>query len=181
MANEPYVVIRLVPESPVDGTTFSTYLDDLSLQLIDADTGMTISAQAFCSPLAVFQWPPGSGQYLTVASEVTSGAPAYTPNADPSKPGNYGKELTFNSTDGISVGSFVISADQTTIPASVDNKGLQVTEITTSKVTLSGDLPQYVPPGTPVSFIGQLQAAGIRLRPRGAQRSGAELVLRAHR
>jgi hypothetical protein len=29
MAGQPYVVIRLVPESSVDGTTFSTYLDDL--------------------------------------------------------------------------------------------------------------------------------------------------------
>jgi hypothetical protein len=29
MANPPYVVIRLVPQSPVDGATFGTYLDGL--------------------------------------------------------------------------------------------------------------------------------------------------------
>ena len=35
-SNSPYVVVRLVPESPVDGATFATYLDGLSLQLMDA-------------------------------------------------------------------------------------------------------------------------------------------------
>ncbi len=82
MANEPYVVIRLVPESPVDGTTFSTYLNDLSLQLIDANTGKILSDQAFSSPLAVFPWPPGSGRYLTVASATTSGDTPYKSQND---------------------------------------------------------------------------------------------------
>ena len=32
MANQPYVVVRLVPAEPVDGATFSTYLDGLQLK-----------------------------------------------------------------------------------------------------------------------------------------------------
>lgn len=44
MTTEPYVVIGLVPESPVDGTTFGTYLNDLSLQLVDANTGNPVTA-----------------------------------------------------------------------------------------------------------------------------------------
>ena len=154
MASQQFVVIRLVPESPVDGTTFGTYLTDLSLQLVDANTGNYVSDQAFSSPLSVFPWPPGSDTYVTVASALTSGFPSYDPNAHPA---DYGKDLTFTLTDGISVGSFVVSADQTTIPANVNGKGLLVTDITSTTVTLNGDLTSYVPPGTPVSFVGQPQ------------------------
>lgn len=153
--SQPYVVIRLVPESPVDGTTFGTYLNDLSLQLVDANnTSNTVSNQAFSSPLAVFPWPPGSSTCVTIASNLTSGSPTFNPNAHPA---DYGDQLTFTLTDGISVGSFVVSADQTAIPPNANNKGLLVTAITPTKVTLNGDLPNYVAPGTPLSFIGQPQ------------------------
>ena len=155
MASQQFVVIRLVPESPVDGTTFGTYLNDLSLQLVDANNpGNFVSNQAFSSPLSVFAWPPGSDTYVTVASALTSGFPSYDPNASPP---DYGKDLTFTLTDGISVGSFAVSADQTTIPANVNGKGLLVTDITSTTVTLNGELPNYVPPGTPISFVGQPQ------------------------
>ena len=152
--SQPYVVIRLVPESPVDGTTFSSYLNDLSLQLVDANTGNPVTDQAFSSPLSVFPWPPGSSTYVAVASGNTSGSPTYKPNASPP---DYGNDLTFKLTDGISVGSFVVSADQTTIAANATGKGLSVTAITPTKVTLSGELPSFVPPGTAVAFIGQPQ------------------------
>ena len=155
MTNQSFAVIRLVPESPVDGTTFGYYLTDLSLQLVDANTGNTVTNQAFSSPLSVFPWPPGSNTYVAVASQLTSGNPTFNPNANPP---DFGKDLTFTSTDGISVGAFVTSADQTTIPPNVSGgQGLTVTAITPTKVTLSGDLPKYVSPGTPVSFVGQPQ------------------------
>jgi hypothetical protein len=147
MTNQSFVVIRLVPESPVDGTTFGYYLNDLSLQLVDAYTGNTVTNQAFSSPLSLFPWPPGSGTYVSVASALTTGSPTYNST-------DYGKDLEFTKTDGISVGSFVVSADQTTIPP---GQNLQVSAVTSTKVTLSGGLPHYVPPGTPVSFVGQPQ------------------------
>ncbi|MGZ4432762.1 MAG: hypothetical protein ACXVW7_03910 [Trebonia sp.] len=87
---------------------------------------------------------------MAITSASTSGPTSFTSAND------YGKVLTFNSTDGISVGSFVLSADQTTIPANANgNKGLKVTKVDPGKVTLNGELPGYVPTGTPVSFIGQ--------------------------
>jgi RHS repeat-associated protein len=114
MAGQDFIVIRLVPESPVDGTTFGTYLEDLSLEVLDANTGDTISGQAFSSPLTVLQWPPGSGSYVTVASAVTSADTSYNKSGANF---DYGDLLRIDSLDGISIGSFVLSADQTTIPA----------------------------------------------------------------
>jgi hypothetical protein len=32
----PYLVVRLVPDSPVSGATFTSYLDGLRLQAVDA-------------------------------------------------------------------------------------------------------------------------------------------------
>ncbi len=153
MTSQNFIVIRLVPESPVDGTTFNTYLEDLSLEVLDANTSNTISGPAFSSPLTVLQWPPGSASYVTVASEVTSADTSYNKSGTNY---DYGDLLRIDSLDGISIGSFVLSADQTTIPASANgNNGLKVTKIAPGQVTLSAHLPNFVPAGTPVSFIGQ--------------------------
>jgi hypothetical protein len=158
MAGQPYIVIRLVPESPVDGTTFGTYLDGLTLDVINADTNTSLSqSPAEFSSLALFEWPPGSGWYLTITSAPTSSPPpAYDKSAN-----NFGKVLNLVSTEGISAGSFIFSADQTTIPAS----GLHVTNVTPGSVTLSGDLPNSVPPGTAVPFIGQPGAGDVATAP----------------
>jgi hypothetical protein len=88
MADQPYIVIRLVPESPIDGTTFSAYLDNMALQVLDANTGLPLSGLACASPLAVFQWPPSWGAYLSVASAATPASTSYDSTAS-----NYGSTL----------------------------------------------------------------------------------------
>ena len=161
MAN-PYVVIRLVPDSPVDGATFATYLDNLTLQVLDANPPCDpISGLAYASPLTVLQWPPGSGSgtYLSYATEATSASTAYV------SAGDYGKTLQFDSTNGISVGSYVYSADQTTIPGNSGpgSKGITVTsvnEVAPGSVQLSSPLPNFVPAETVVTFVGQLPGTG---------------------
>jgi uncharacterized membrane protein YgcG len=150
MANQDFIVIRLVPESPVDGNTFNGYLLDLSLYAVDAYSGSTVTQEAVFSSLSVFQWPPGSGNYVTIASAVTSADTAYKEGSGSNY--DYGNVLMIDSVDGISIGSFVVSADQTTIPAS---NGLTVTNIAQGQVTLSASLPNFVPAETPVSFVGQ--------------------------
>jgi Tc toxin complex TcA C-terminal TcB-binding domain len=153
MNNPPYLVIRLVPESPVDGATFSTYLNDLKITVLDAYTGQAISAEADVSPLALTEWPAGSGGYLTSATQTTSAPTSYVaPSGDRSY--NYGNSLQFATTDGISVGALVYSADQATIPPGAN---LAVTAITPTAVTLNGNLPGNVPAGTVVSFVGYLK------------------------
>ena len=145
MSSSPgYIVARLVPASPVSGAAFGTYLDGLRLQVFDANTGYALSDYAYSSPAYLFPDPPG---YVSLVSTATS---ASTPITDP------GSTLTFDSTDGIPVGSIVSSADGT-IPAS---SNLQVTAITAAnppapgEVTLNNPLPNYVPLGTVVEFIG---------------------------
>ena len=55
----PYVVVRLVPESPVSGAAFSTYLNSLTLQLLDAhNDDEPISQVAYASPLTALEFPP---------------------------------------------------------------------------------------------------------------------------
>ncbi len=51
----PHVVIRLVPESPVDGFTFSTYPDGLALQIIDPITSDPLSDVVYALPLTLVQ------------------------------------------------------------------------------------------------------------------------------
>src|SRR5215469_6956187 len=96
-----YLVVRLVPESPVDGATFTTYLDNLQLQAFDAYTGNPVSNFVYSSPYTLTQWPTLSG-YLSLASVVTSDDTKYQTG-----PQNYGSTLTFKSTEGIQLGAFV--------------------------------------------------------------------------
>jgi hypothetical protein len=39
VGNRNIIVIRPVPESPVDGAAFATYLDGLEIQVFDANMG----------------------------------------------------------------------------------------------------------------------------------------------
>ena len=67
MADPPYIVIRLVPQSPVDGATFGTYLDGLALQVFDANTLAPRSNIAYASPMILFQSPGASGNFSTIS------------------------------------------------------------------------------------------------------------------
>src|ERR1700722_15207649 len=104
MASQPYLVIRLVPDAPVDGPTFATYLDGLQIQAFDAYTGAPLSDYAYASPLVISQ--NSLGQYGAVVSAMTS-------TSTPFSAGSYGATLTFDSADAISIGSYAFTNDQT--------------------------------------------------------------------
>jgi Tc toxin complex TcA C-terminal TcB-binding domain/Protein of unknown function (DUF2934) len=146
-----YIVIRLIPDSPVDGATFATYLDGLRLQVFDAYTKAPLSDFVYSSPLVLTQWPGVNG-WLSLVSVTTSASTPYNGS-------NYGTILSFDSTDGIPEGSFVFSADQKTIPPS---SSLAVSQVDgnfsaqPNTIQLSGGtLGTYVPAGTVVTFISQ--------------------------
>ena len=144
--SQPYLVLRLVPESPVDGATFATYLDSLAIQVFDAHTGLPRSDLAYSSPLILTEWPGAGGPICTVSLETTQATP-YDQNTK-----KYGNTLTFESTAGVPFGSYVLSADKKTIDP---NAGLRANQsVTDTQVVLSGDLDQYVPAGTVVTFLG---------------------------
>jgi hypothetical protein len=155
-----YLVVRLVPESSVDGGTFSTYLDDLRLQVFDAYTGVPLSDIVYSSPYVLTQWGGALGQWISVVSVATS---------EPTKfsSGNYGSTLTFESTDGIPEGSFVFTNDQNSkTPVIPATSGLQVGEVSggsgnpnTITLTTGASFPTYVPAGTVVTFIAPSPSA----------------------
>jgi hypothetical protein len=153
MANQLYLVVRLVPEAPTDGATFTTYLDGLQLQIFDAYSGMPLSDIVYSSPLSFFQWPLGysdsSGTFYASGSAVTTEGTAYNGS-------NYGNVLNFDSTAGMSVGSFVFTTDGTSSSGPTINPSgnYQITAVTGTQVTLNNTLGTYVPTGTVVSFIG---------------------------
>jgi hypothetical protein len=153
MANQPYLVVRLVPEAPIDGATFTTYLDGLQLQVFDAYLGTPLSDLVYSSPLSFFQWPLGysdlSGKFYASGSTVTTQGTVYNGT-------DYGTVLNFNSTAGMSVGSFVFTTDETGSPGPTINPSddYQITAVTQTTVTLNKPLNRYVPAGTVVSFIG---------------------------
>ena len=102
-----FIVVRLVPDSPVDGGTFSTYLDDLRLQVFDAYTTNPLSDFVYSSPYVLTQ--AGGlfgGNWISVVSVTTSAPTPYVSS------NNYGQSLTFESTKGIPEGSYVFSEGQ---------------------------------------------------------------------
>jgi hypothetical protein len=144
-----FIVVRLVPESPVDGGTFATYLDDLRLQVFDAYSGDPLSGFVYSSPYVLTQAGGLFGGWISVVS-ITTSAPTPFVSAN-----NYGKTLTFKSTDGIPEGSWVFSEDQTTIDP---GSGMQVTQVSGTTVQLNNTLTKHVPAGTVVTFIAQSQS-----------------------
>src|SRR6266567_2534258 len=87
MADQPHIVIRLVPQSPVDGATFGTYLDGLALQVFDAYTQAPRSDIAYASPLILSQ-PPGATGNIAAVSVPTAEPTSYDKGND-----NYGSKL----------------------------------------------------------------------------------------
>jgi|GEM_PF-6347718 len=99
-----YLVIRLVPASPIDPATFVTYLEDLLLQAMQvtpspgSPTPTSLTGVAYSSPLIVYQNPGSSDPYLMVVSRPIIKAVAAG-----------GNTLTFETTDGIPGGSYLYS------------------------------------------------------------------------
>jgi hypothetical protein len=106
MASQLYLVVRLIPKDPINGATFTTYLDGLQLQVFDAYSGLPLSDIVYSSPLSFFQWPLGysgsSEPFFASGSSVTTQGTPYNGT-------DYGTVLNFSSTAGMSVGSYVLT------------------------------------------------------------------------
>ncbi|HEX7734070.1 MAG TPA: neuraminidase-like domain-containing protein [Ktedonobacteraceae bacterium] len=146
MANSNYLVARLTPSSPVDGITFATYLEDLTIQVYPANAAPgtpSLGSTVYSSPLLLT--PGGTPQsYLAVTSRATAEA-----TARDSSNNTYGDVLKFASTKGIMVGAWLFSPeDQPLFPA-----GLIVKEVKEDSIILNNSLPAYVPANTIVGFV----------------------------
>lgn len=148
-----YPVVRLVPESPVDGGTFSSYLEDLQLQVFDAyNDQIPLSDPVFSSPYGLTQWGP-LGIWLVTVTAMTTAETAYSTTNT-----NYGTTLALDKVDGIPEGAYVFSDDQTSsnpvIPAS-DSYQVVAVDGGANTVTLQNPLSNFVPAGTVLTFISQ--------------------------
>jgi len=98
-----YLVIRLVPTSPVDGPTFATYLEDLTITVYQANTNPANKlggTEPHAAPVSLVPAPWFSNGYFASLSRATS---SDTPYDKTSK--KYGNTLDFDNTAGIAVGS----------------------------------------------------------------------------
>ena len=144
-----YIVIRLVPDSPVDGGTFSTYLDGLQIQVYPADGPQTPATllgetQIVGSDVTLAEVPWLPGTYVASVSKIVESP---TPLAS----GNYGTSLALNDGDGIAFGSVVVC------PATSDvfNANTNVTDIPSEAVptiTLDQSIAKFVAADSVVTF-----------------------------
>src|SRR5258708_1974169 len=142
--SDNYLVIQLTPTSPVDGATFTSYLEGLTIDVYPANAPQNLTtllgSASYPVPLFLF---PGSG--VDFSATVLVPTSAATPQT------NFGKVLQFDSTAGIAVGSTpFISADF--LGNNFFASGTLVTAVTDTSVTLSQDIPGYLSAQTIVVF-----------------------------
>jgi hypothetical protein len=146
-----FLVIRIHPDSPVDGGTFGTYLDGLQIQVYPANAAQNPGTllgetQVNVSDLTLSEVPWIPGTYVaSVSKEVTQGTTQ--------SGGNYGKTLGLEDGGGIAFGSIPVALD----PSGNDLFGSNTTvnDIPTTNnptVTLTQTIPNFVAEGTVVTF-----------------------------
>ena len=145
----PYLIIRLVPDAPVDGATFSTYLDDLHIDVYQANTTPPLTkllGQTPWNAAPVILAPnPGTNQYVGTSSRPTTENTPYIGDQ------NYGNTLTFKNTDGIAVNSSLFSPSGSNFFSS---KALTVKSVDGTTVTLDGgNIENFIPKGTVCAFM----------------------------
>jgi len=149
-----YLVVRLVPESPVDGGTFGTYLDGLQIDVYPADAASGTpplgSTPINQSNLLLVEVPWLPGVYVASVSKlVEQGTPEKSS-------GNYGSSLVLDDGNGIAFGSLAVCPDNT----SLLNSNTGVTDIPaastpstpTVSLSLSQNIPSFIAAGTVVTF-----------------------------
>ncbi|HKN59914.1 MAG TPA: neuraminidase-like domain-containing protein [Candidatus Acidoferrales bacterium] len=144
-----FLVIRIHPDSPVDGGTFSTYLTDLLIQVFLAGPQpQTLLGSTQVNPgnisLVGVPWSPGV-YVLSVSTSVAS------PTRQ-SGSSNYGTTLQVPHGNGIAFGSVVTSAADSSLFNG--NTVVSVIPVTANptKLTLGTAIPKFVAAGTPVTF-----------------------------
>ena len=94
-----FLVIRIHPDSPVDGATFSTYLEDLQIKVFLAGTTTLLGeTQVNSATLNLIQVPWIPDTYVASVSKRVA-------LATPGSGTNFGTTLDVKKADGIAFGS----------------------------------------------------------------------------
>lgn len=154
-----YLVIRIYPDSPVDGATFASYLEDLQIQVYLAGTypgsqdkppTLLGQTQVNSGTFNLTQVPWMSDTYIaSVSKSVTAATP-------PSGTTDFGDTLTVTDGAGIALGSLVgCQADSKMFPSNTSVTNIPAPASTTSQtvaLTLSQHIQDFAAPGTVVNF-----------------------------
>ena len=141
-----FLVIRIHPDSPVDGATFGTYLDGLQIQAYLAGTQTLLGqTQVNSSSLNVVKVPWTADTYVASVSKQVQ-APTQGSGT------NYGTTLSVSQPNGIAFSSAVTCpADANMFPTNT-----AVTKIPAAAkptpITLSQNIHDFAAQGTLVTF-----------------------------
>lgn len=152
MASDSYIVIRLVPDSPVDGATFSSYLDGLQIQVFPANApsgtaalGETQLAAGSYPGLALIQVPWLSNTYVASVSKVVE-----TPTQLSS--GKYGTNLVLADGNGVAFAATVTCPANTSLFTGNMSVSSVVESANNATVSFSPTtIPNFVAAGTVVT------------------------------
>jgi hypothetical protein len=142
-----FLVIRIHPDSPVDGGTFSTYLDGLQIKVFLAGTTTLLGETKINSTslnLVQVPWMPG-----TYVASVSKRVEAPTPGSGT----DYGKILKVTDGSGIAFGSLVTCpADSKMFPSNSSVTNIPVASNPTP-LTLSQSIHDFAAQDTLVTFF----------------------------
>ena len=141
-----FLVIRIHPDSPVDGATFSTYLDDLQIKVYLAGTTTLLGETKINSTtlnLVAVPWMPG-----TYVASVSKQVAAPTPGSGT----DFGTTLLVRDGAGIAFDSVPICpADSNMFPGNTTVTNIPASSNPTA-LTLSQNIHDFAAQGTLVTF-----------------------------
>lgn len=143
-----YLVVRIVPGSPVDGGTFGSYLDGLQIEVYSANapsgTPPIGSTSIDQSNLMLVEVPWLSGVYVASVSKIVE-------QGTQQSGGNYGSSFEIEDGGGVAFNSTVVCPDNTSdISGNTYVTGIPAGSDPT--VSLSQSLPAFIAAGTVVTF-----------------------------
>ncbi|MFM0258419.1 Tc toxin subunit A-related protein [Paraburkholderia sediminicola] len=155
-----YVVVRLIPDAPVDGGTFGTYLRDLTITVYPAnDPNGTplgkISTVGSELMFAEIPWSPGDYSALVTAN---------VKEATVQSGGKFGTTLVLDSAKGIPFGSTVIDPSNTNAVDPTSNtivNNIAAVAGSTETVTVNQGIQQAIVAGEAVSFYFTYPPSGV--------------------
>jgi hypothetical protein len=162
MADNNFLVIRIHPDSPVDGGTFSSYLEDLQIQVFLAGTTSTDPSTGEITGTLLGETKVNSGfnlvtdpwqgnTYIAAVSKLVTTPPAPTGSTQ-----DFGTTLTVTDAADVAFGSLATcQTDSKMFASNTSVAGIPLpssTDPSTTKLTLNQNIQDFAAQDTVVTF-----------------------------